>query len=234
MVYFLDIMKLKTPHLRSIFHAMLITLTVALLVVEAQLVFGGGFLRVFAQNPGGGAPAAGEPAPAPAGAEADPGAPAPTTADEATLAEQQQCLTFMRPTMESKRKEFAEFINEHFKSKDPTSDLIPVAVERLRQYRDEVRAEIKKFGPVANRNATVVAAENGACIAAANKEFKMVKELLQNHIQENSYAKKSTRLLDKYKEINSQLDAMNFDVAQMFANFSIFSQKLPCYTRECQ
>lgn len=218
-------MKLKKSHFQSVLHGLLITLTVGLIAIEIQLVFGGGFLPAFAQNAG----AAAAPAPVQNNAEAR-----PTTADAITLEEQQQCLTHMRPIMEQKRQEFALFINEHFKSKDATSQLIPVAVERFRQYRDEVREEIKKFGPVGSRNATVVASENGACRSEMNKEYKMVKELLTNHIQENAYAKKSTRLLDKYKEINEQLNAMNFDVAQMYANFSIFSQKLPCYARECQ
>lgn len=222
-------MKSKIPHIKTVFHALLISLTVALLIVEAQLVFGGGFDSVFAQNAGN-APAN---APAPAAPAAD-AAPAPTTVDAATASEQLQCPTQMAPVFEQKRKEFAEFVNEHFKSKKPTSELVADAVERLRQYRDEVRSSMKKYTPVGNRNATVVAAENGACRVQADKEYKIVKDLLANHIQENAYAKKSTRLLDAYKDINSQLDAMNFDVAKMYANFSIFSQKLPCYAQQCQ
>ncbi len=226
-------MKLKNIKIKTVFNAVLITLTVALMCVEVQLVFKGGFERVFASDP---APVADAPAvpDAAAGQPAAADSPPTTMSKDITGEEQLQCATIMRPYMEDKRKEFADFINEHFKSKAPTSELIPVAIERLRQYRDEIRARLNEFGPHDGRNLEVLASESGACRDVVNENYKISKDLLQNHIQENSYAKKSTRLLDKYKEINSQLDKMNFDVAQMYANFSIFSQKLPCYARSCQ
>lgn len=143
-----------------------------------------------------------------------------------------KCIAEMQDFMRDKKIEFGTFINEHFRSEKPTSELIPVAVERFRQYREEVRERIAEFLP-ANRAEASAALAEGACQTIVDRDFLAVKSLLRQHILSNAYAKKSTRLIDKYKEINAKLQKLNFTIAQMYGYFASFSQKLPCYATKC-
>lgn len=135
--------------------------------------------------------------------------------------------------MEEKRAEFGAFMNIHFRSAKPTSELITDAVARFGQYRKEIRAYARSFVPDDKRFGTGAVAENTSCNAAIEDDFARVKELIRNHITESAYAKKSTRLLDKYKSINDQLQRLNFTIAQTYGYFGALSQKLPCYATQC-
>lgn len=154
------------------------------------------------------------------------GAPAALTPDDL------KCINQMKDYMADKKDEFGAFINEHFRSEKPTSELIPAAVFRFRQYREEVRKRIAEFLP-ANRAEASAALSERACQTIVDQDFIAMKSLLRAHILSNAYAKKSTRLIDKYKEINGKLQKLNFTIAQMYGYFASFSQKLPCYATKC-
>lgn len=218
-------MNIKKDHLKGIINSLLLVMTVVLLVIESQLLSSSSIEEIFAQAPEN----------QPAANQQAPNQLKPSLLDEEVRREEElQCVSVMRPFMEQKREQFSIFINQHFRSKQPTSVLIPVAIERLRQYRDEVTIKMESFGPISGKAATVVTREDSACRAVVEEDFGHVKELLQNHILENAYAKKTTRLLDTYKQINEQLGALNFNVAELYANLSTFAQKLPCYAKQCQ
>lgn len=144
-----------------------------------------------------------------------------------------ECVKQITPFLAQQQAEFGEFINSHFRSNKPTSVLVVTAIERFRQYRAEALARMEKFLP---KDATVAAgasAERAACSEALDEDFKIMKELIRQHIVENAYAKKTTRLLDKYKEINEKLSKLNFTIGQMYGYFGTLSQKLPCYATKC-
>ncbi|MEK9132781.1 MAG: hypothetical protein AAB606_03695 [Patescibacteria group bacterium] len=143
-----------------------------------------------------------------------------------------RCVTHMKTFMEKRRIEFGDFINTHFKSAKPTSDLIPSAVERFREYKNSVKTEMESFLPY-SQTTTAANQERTACEAVMKEELQIMKELLMQHITENAYAKKSTRLIDKYKEINGKLEKLSFTMAQTYGYFGALSQKLPCYATNC-
>ena len=62
----------------------------------------------------------------------------------------------------------------------------------------------------------------------------VIREVLKQHVIQNAHAKKTTRLLDEYKDINTKLTDLNFQMAQMFGYFESFGAKLPCVTAQCQ
>lgn len=156
-----------------------------------------------------------------------------TTAGDIRLDEGSKCARRMKEVLFLKKEEFGKFMNEHFRSSKPTSELIPGAVELFRRYRKEMFEEMKKFLPLDKTEGTAALTERPSCEKAVEEDFVLMKQMITQHIIENAYAKKSTRLLDRYKEINSKLRKLNFTIAQMYGYFSAFSQKLPCYATKC-
>jgi hypothetical protein len=144
-----------------------------------------------------------------------------------------KCAQQIKNFMAVQKVEFGDFINKHFQSAKPTSELIPAAIEKYRGYREEVRIKIKNFIPEGGKVATVANTERAGCEKAVEEDFALMKDLIRQHILENAYAKKSTRFIDKYKEINEKLERLNFTIAQMYGYFAALSQKLPCYADKC-
>ncbi|MEK7171987.1 MAG: hypothetical protein AAB739_03705 [Patescibacteria group bacterium] len=165
-------------------------------------------------------------------AQAEPTEP---TANEKEL--EKKCVNELKNFMADKQVEFGEFINQNFRSEKPTSELLPKAIEKYRQYRAEVRGkaqELMKDSALGKLTADAAIKEAPACAKAVEEDFTIMKELLKQHVANNAYAKKSTRLLDQYKFLNSRLGELNFTIAQTYGYFAALSQKLPCYaTTKC-
>lgn len=170
------------------------------------------------------------------------GAPDSTEADEETgddaaaqpeqeNAEIKRCIKDMREFTSGRREEFGEFMNTHFRSAKPTSELIEAAMKHYELYRKDVRGHLSAFLP---KEGTV---HQGQIVPECEKElqddFFVMDEMIKGHIVANAYAKKSTRLLDKYKELNQKLERLNFTIGQMYGYFGSLSQKLPCFPTQC-
>lgn len=168
------------------------------------------------------------------GASGDTSAPAAGEEQAFKLDEPSKCAEYLKQFIAQKQIEFGEFMNNHFRSGKPTSELIPSAVARFRQYREDVRKEMNELIKIeSGKTATAVIPERAACENVMKEDFKIITELIRQHIAENAYAKKSTRLLDEYKELNRKLEKLNFTIAQMYGYFGALSQKLPCYATDC-
>ncbi|MBP9718058.1 hypothetical protein KBD59_02055 [Candidatus Gracilibacteria bacterium] len=158
-----------------------------------------------------------------------PAAGAPEQA--ATAIRLDACKTQMTTFLQKKEIEFGTFVNEHFRSNQPTSELIPVAIEKFRRIRAEIRGELRAIYQVTGNVAS--GTELFGCQQLIDEHFVQMKDVLREHIISNAYAKKTTRLMDKYKRINDRLADMNFKIAQIYTYFSTFSQKLPCFATKC-
>lgn len=170
----------------------------------------------------------------------DEGSVAPSAAPAAPaflLDQPTQCVTQFTPFFQGKKDEFAEFINTHFQSELPASDLIPAAVEKYRQFRGQGQARIDEImkSVVSKGGPSALAAnrERAACEKLFQNESLIIKELLRLHIVANAAAKKSTRLLDRYKQLNRKLGQLNSTLAQFYGYFSSLSQRLPCFATQC-
>jgi hypothetical protein len=145
-----------------------------------------------------------------------------------------KCADALQKYLDKQKVDLGEFINSHFRSDKMTSELISGAVEKFRQYRNDARIEMNNLltprGGASTGNANE---EKTMCQAALEQDFGMVKELLKQHISANASAKKATRLIDRYKQINAKLGELNFTIAQMYGYFAAFSDKLPCYAASC-
>lgn len=161
-------------------------------------------------------------------AVADPTADATPASEQAT-----QCVTRMKAFMNVQKDDFGAFMNKNFQSRKPTSELISAAIEKFRIYRKDASEEMDKYFVKAGLTPDAASTEFSSCQTAVNEDFKIMKEVIRSHIKENAVAKKSTRLLDKYQEINKKLDKLNFTIGQMAGYFGTFAQKLPCYATKC-
>jgi len=165
--------------------------------------------------------------------DAQPAAPAAAPAPQVESADKtNRCVEHMQAFMATKRIELGDFMNTHFRSAKPTSELIAAAIEKFKQYRKEVRTEMANRG-TAKVTVSSAANEQAECEAAIQEEFNLIKAMISGHITQNAYAKKSTRLIDKYKVINGKLEKLNATVGQMYGYFGALSQQLPCYATNC-
>lgn len=144
-----------------------------------------------------------------------------------------ECSAQIDNYMIVRKIEFGQFMNDHFQANKPTSELIPAAIEKYREYRADVLNKIDTFIPKGGKLATSANAEREGCKKAVAEDFRFMSDLIRQHIIENAYAKKSTRLLDKYKVINGKLEKLNFTIAQTYGYFAALAQKLPCYAKQC-
>lgn len=142
------------------------------------------------------------------------------------------CAMEVQPFAESKTNEFSQFMNQHFSSKKQTSDLIEMSIKKFREYVKTMRLELAKYPP-AEKLPQEAVARWSQCEQIINDQIFVAKEILKSLVIKNAHAKKTTKLLDKYKEINSKLDRLNFQMAQMYGYLQTFSQKLPCYVPNC-
>ena len=208
----------------TLLNTLLIAGTLGALGYEVKLLSGPLPQAIAQEDPAADPAAAGDAAPADGQADA---------ADAPVNPADQKCKDRLQEFMDSKKVEFGEFINEHFRSPQPTSILIPVAIERLRQYRVDVRKKNAEYFPAQGSSTSQAGGQSSSCEEAMNNDFTIMKELLRQHIVSNAYAKKATRLLDAYKALNSKLEKLNFTVAEMYGYFGAFSQKLPCFATKC-
>ena len=202
------------------------------------LIFGTLFFEVhlltLAQEVDSGTADSGSPADSPADSST---ADAPVTEDTPLAGDvSSKCVQQLTKFAAEKQVEFGDFINTHFRSAKPTSELIPTAIERYRQYRNEIRGEIARILDAEKKDGKdpqVVLSETSACESVVKENFAVMKDMLRQHITENAYAKKTTRLMDKLKGINEKLGKLNGTISQTYGYFGAFSQKLPCYAKQC-
>jgi len=168
-------------------------------------------------------------------AQAEPQAPAASGEASGGDADQVSiCNERIKAFAEVNRDEFGKFMNTHFAQTKPTSELINEAMEKYREYRQKLKDKVNSYG----RDPTTATlkslnADISGCPQALSVEFELLEAMMREHILKNAYAKKSLLLIKKYESINEKLEKLNFSVADMYANFGRFSQKLPCYTEKC-
>lgn len=144
-----------------------------------------------------------------------------------------KCSAGMQKLIAYKQREFATFMNDTFRQPRPTSELIGEAILRLRQYKNDLNAQIAKISPQDKKEFGASIEEFQKCQSLIDADFKNMTEFVRQHIVETAYAKKTTLLLEKYKEINERLSKLNFTIGQMYAYFGSFAQQIACFATKC-
>lgn len=189
----------------QIVNAVVVIMTIGLLLFEASFF-------VSAQNP-------------------------PATGGEGVVAPEEssssRCTVYMYRFLSAKQEELAQFINQTFRGGQPTSELIPLATQRLRQYRSDALKELEKFTPEDSHDFKATIDEKRICKQQVDDDYDTAIQLVRQHVVQTARVKKSMMLLTKYKQINNRLGTLNATIAQMAAYFSTFAQQLSCFATKC-
>lgn len=144
------------------------------------------------------------------------------------------CSAKVGAIIEKETRSLADFLNQHFQSDLPTNVLIEKALERYRLFRRKLLSSIEENIIIApNKIATDLAAERDQCAKLVSEHLRIIREAIKIHVTKNGLAKKTTRFLDRYKEINGKLDKLNAQFGQMYGYYLQLANKLPCYVEKC-
>ena len=171
-----------------------------------------------------GTPAAGLEGAAPGDGDTD--ATAPTTAVD------QKCTTELPPFFEQEKKKLITFMNAHFKNGAPNSSLLPVAMDRLKDYRAGLIEKRASFLTQAGLQADALE-EISYCNDRLEEQMTIADEVFRAYVQDTAYSKRSTALSEKLRSINGKLKNLNDLLGQFDGYFTAFSDKLPKFTEKC-
>lgn len=137
------------------------------------------------------------------------------------------CLDEIAEPAAALTKDVIDFLNEHYQSEEPNSQLVDSAMEKFDEYRTRMLELVSQFGAAeGGQNIFTEYGEREACLNVVNDQIRSVERLLLNHNIETSGAKKSYALVTKLKEMNEKLRGLNRDFGEMYGAFKAFVDKL--------
>lgn len=150
------------------------------------------------------------------------------------------CVTALTAFADPLFEKYKIFMEDNFKNKSSTSSLLDLGVQRYDRFKTDISA---KFNDLIGAQLTLAAstgspnADQGVglnrCNALALQYVDDASKLLKMRAITTSDVKKASIFVEKYKQINEKLRALNLDVMRMVVNISAFQQKLPCYLKSC-
>ncbi|MFC1599443.1 hypothetical protein ACFL3T_00255 [Patescibacteria group bacterium] len=157
-------------------------------------------------------------------------APATYAQDEPT---DTNCVTEMKPFMETKSTELRTYFKEHFQSKKTNSSLLDLALKRFDKYKKELTDKMMELSPQAGLSLYSESIENLKCAKKMNEEITIMEKLLRSYFEQTAQVKKTSALMNKLKEINKKMDAMMKAVMQMYGKYMALKGRIPCLIKEC-
>jgi hypothetical protein len=137
-------------------------------------------------------------------------------------------------------EKYKTFMEENFKNKSNTSSLMDLGMQRYEKFKVDIRSKLEVL---AGQQLTYAGSSGGtnsaqipglsACETAARQYIEDAAKMLKIRAIGSSGIKKASIFVEKYKQINSKLRALDLDVMKMVVNLSTFEQKLPCYLKSC-
>ena len=160
---------------------------------------------------------------------------APETLGAPPSAENLSCIRNITPVLDSERKKFLEFIDQHFKNKLANSELMDTALARYQEYRGVI---YKKFYDAINyapsaTNQIARLEELEVCENRLKQDLTLVERALRTHVRGTTAAKRTTALTEKIQAINSKLRGMNTNVAELRGYFAVLENKIPFFISQC-
>lgn len=138
---------------------------------------------------------------------------------------------------------YTQFMEDHFKNKSSTASLMLAAIRRYdqfkaditRKYDDLVAQQLGQATNFPDKNITVMSQAESIipCQTKAQQYIIDANKLLEMRAVTTSNIKQSSIFVEKYKQINTKLQALNIDFLKMTQNINAFDKKLPCYVKLC-
>jgi hypothetical protein len=144
----------------------------------------------------------------------------------------ENCISGMSSIIDSRKKMFFQYLEDHFKNNKQDSELVDDAVNAYRDYKEELWSQLEQFKHGRAPNAEQL--DNlDACIRLIEIATLEAKDLLKMRARSSMRFKNTSILLEKYKVINNKLSGLNFMLAQIVAAFKTFNNKMPCFVKNC-
>lgn len=126
------------------------------------------------------------------------------------------CRNNVVPFVEREEEVFFQQMNQHFQNRSDNSNLIGLAMELLQAHRQKLTRQLETHNvPEANRPIVDQQKELFACEQFVKEHLLTAQDALKRHIVGTSQAKKTTRLMEKYKAINTKLRKFNGEVGEL-------------------
>jgi hypothetical protein len=172
---------------------------------------------------------------------AENGTPPPPPADGAPQEQQDSkyaeanCQQAMVNFGEYEFGRFKEFLKNNFQNKSSTTSLLDAAIGRYRELRMTLYNKYYEYYPLQGAPQLTEGLSFGACNSSMNDILDRARHELETRAVQTSTVKKTTALIEKYKQINSELGALNRTFVMMKSYLDVFASKLPCYiAKSCQ
>jgi hypothetical protein len=106
------------------------------------------------------------------------------------------------------------------------------------EFKSDIDAKVQIYlsPPYINAEGSTLDEQNrtiNSCVVLASQYKTDAARLLSMRAVSTSGIKKASVFVEKYKQINDQLRALNLEVLKMAVNLASFEQKMPCYLVKC-
>lgn len=137
------------------------------------------------------------------------------------------CLEEIAEPAETLTNDAVEFLQEHYRSEAPNSELAEVAFDKFEEYRARMTALVDQFGGAQGlQDTTREFDEREACRVFVDSQVETVQQMLLNHNVQTSVSKKSYTLVTKQKALNERMRELNRDFGEMYASFKVVVDKI--------
>lgn len=150
------------------------------------------------------------------------------------------CISELTKFADPEFEKYKTFMEQNFLNKSKTSDLLLVGMKRYEQFKAAIEGELALLIPY---QIQTTAANQGTaasqltplalCEAKAREYVADAGKMLEMRAVTTSNIKQASLFVEKYKQINTKLGALNLDMMKMVNNIAAFEQKLPCYLKSC-
>lgn len=150
------------------------------------------------------------------------------------------CVTELTKFGDPEFEKYREFMENNFKNKSNTSSLLDLGMQRYELFKTDIANKYQQLflqqldlaSITQSGNSTQAVGVND-CNLLALQYISDAAKVLQMRAYTTSSIKKTSIFVEKYKQINDKLKALNLEVMKMVVNLSTFEQKLPCYLKSC-
>jgi hypothetical protein len=152
--------------------------------------------------------------------------------DTSNMAEEQVnvvCQVEMQKFADVELGNFRTFITTNFQNKSSTGSLLETGISRYKEMRRSLYNKYFTYYPHQGALILTEGIEPGACEQIVQNTLSLARRELKMRAVQTSAVKKTTALVEKYKEINDALGTLNRTFLNMKAYLDTFTQKLPCY-----
>lgn len=216
-------MKNQNTENKRILHPLVITINLMIILVFGNAL-GMGYTSMATESGSGEAPAP------------IVGAPAGV----ANIATSNHCQIEMTKFGDEEFEKYKTFMENNFKNKSNTTSLMDLGMQRYEKFKVDIRAKLEVLVGQQLTYAGTSGATNSAqipglaaCQATARQYVENAAQMLKIRAIGTSGIKKASIFVEKYKQINTKLRALDLDIMKMVVNLSTFEQKLPCYLKSC-